>query len=123
MNHRFYDPARGRFTTPDPAGSPNARKPSYDLKSPVSFNRYAYASDDPVNKYDPSGLDVWVTEDGADGWYYWAGESEGDVYEYQNSDGTVSIWDDSSDSPSWVNAGSTNTSVTVNGKERKNGTA
>jgi len=52
MVHRFYDPARGRFTTPDP------KRGSMKLKNPLSFNRYAYANDDPVNNSDRSGLDV-----------------------------------------------------------------
>ena len=39
MGERYYDPARGRFTQLDPLG-----------------NGYVYASDDPVNLSDPSGL-------------------------------------------------------------------
>jgi RHS repeat-associated protein len=48
--NRYYDSARGRFTTPDPSSS------SYDLRNPLSFNRYAYVMGDPINKNDPSGL-------------------------------------------------------------------
>ncbi|MGI8690096.1 MAG: RHS repeat-associated core domain-containing protein [Thermomicrobiales bacterium] len=40
MGARYYDPARGRFTQLDPLG-----------------NGYVYASDNPVNFIDPSGLD------------------------------------------------------------------
>jgi len=43
MRHRFYDPALGRFLTEDPARAGN--------------NWYAYAGGDPVNRWDPSGLD------------------------------------------------------------------
>jgi len=39
MGERYYDPARGRFTQLDPLG-----------------NGYVYASDNPVNLTDPSGL-------------------------------------------------------------------
>ena len=39
LGARYYDPARGRFTQPDPLGG-----------------GYVYASDDPVNRIDPSGL-------------------------------------------------------------------
>jgi RHS repeat-associated protein len=48
--NRYYDSARGRFNTPDPSSS------SYDLKDPLSFNRYAYGMGDPINKNDPTGL-------------------------------------------------------------------
>jgi RHS repeat-associated protein len=45
--NRYYDPARGRFTTVDQGEG--------DLANPLSFNRYSYASNDPVNRYDPDG--------------------------------------------------------------------
>jgi RHS repeat-associated protein len=56
--NRYYDPARGRFTTPDPSSS------SYDLKNPLSFNRYAYVTGDPINRNDPNGLDPDEDENG-----------------------------------------------------------
>jgi RHS repeat-associated protein len=60
--NRYYDPARGRFTTPDPYGE------YFDRKNPISFNRYAYVMGDPVNKNDPTGLDTvcisYAAEDG-----------------------------------------------------------
>ncbi len=48
--NRWYDSAMGRFTTPDPYGG------SATLTNPNSWNRYAYAGNDPVNFTDPSGL-------------------------------------------------------------------
>jgi RHS repeat-associated protein len=48
--NRFYDSARGRFTSTDPYDG------SMDLKTPLSFNRYAYVMGDPINSSDPSGL-------------------------------------------------------------------
>jgi hypothetical protein len=58
--NRYYDPARGRFTTPDPARSGKAR-------NPLSFNRYAYVMGDPINKNDPSGFCADdVSDDGSD---------------------------------------------------------
>ncbi|HEV2563897.1 MAG TPA: RHS repeat-associated core domain-containing protein, partial [Microvirga sp.] len=46
LNARYYDPALGRFLSPD----------SLDPTLPgVGTNRYAYALNDPVNGRDPSG--------------------------------------------------------------------
>ncbi|MDV4154771.1 RHS repeat-associated core domain-containing protein [Rhizobium brockwellii] len=46
LNARYYDPAFGRFISPD----------DWDpTKEGVGTNRYAYAESDPVNKSDPNG--------------------------------------------------------------------
>jgi RHS repeat-associated protein len=50
-NNRFYSNAYGRFMTPDPYGG--SAKPA----NPETWNRYAYGWDDPVNDFDPNGLD------------------------------------------------------------------
>jgi RHS repeat-associated protein len=47
---RYYGNAMGRFLTPDPGGQRTANP-----KSPTSWNGYAYAGGDPVNRRDPSG--------------------------------------------------------------------
>ena len=48
LHARYYDPAIGRFLTPDPVpGAPTV---------PQTFNRYPYAANDPVNRVDPTGL-------------------------------------------------------------------
>jgi RHS repeat-associated protein len=47
---RYYGNAIGRFLTPDPGGQRTANP-----KSPTSWNGYAYAGGDPVNRRDPSG--------------------------------------------------------------------
>jgi RHS repeat-associated protein len=48
LNARYMDPDLGRFLSPD----------TFDPLLPgVGTNRYAYAQNDPVNKYDPSGHD------------------------------------------------------------------
>jgi len=49
---RYYNNNLGRFWSPDPAGVKAVRP-----KNPTSWNRYAYANDDPVNRNDPSGRD------------------------------------------------------------------
>jgi RHS repeat-associated protein len=49
LRARYYDPSLGRFLTPDPLhGVPT---------EPSSLHAYAYAFNDPVNHWDPSGLD------------------------------------------------------------------
>ncbi|WP_345669848.1 RHS repeat-associated core domain-containing protein [Streptomyces similanensis] len=45
MGARYYDPALGRFTQPDPSGKEQ--------------NTYLYAAGDPVNRNDPTGLFSW----------------------------------------------------------------
>jgi RHS repeat-associated protein len=49
-NNRYYSNAYGRFMTPDPSKSS-------DAKSPLTWNHYGYSYGDPVNNLDPSGLD------------------------------------------------------------------
>jgi RHS repeat-associated protein len=49
---RYYNNSFGRFWSPDPAGLAAA-----DPTNPQSWNRYAYVIGDPVNQFDPSGLD------------------------------------------------------------------
>jgi RHS repeat-associated protein len=60
-DQRYYSSIMGRFLTPDPykAGSGTG-----DPSNPQSWNRYAYASSDPVNFHDPHGL----LADAADGY-------------------------------------------------------
>ena len=48
LRRRYYDPAIGRFISADPFRG--------DLSNPRSLNRYVYASNDPINRRDPSGL-------------------------------------------------------------------
>jgi RHS repeat-associated protein len=50
-NARYYNNNFGRFWSPDPSGR-IAANPA----DPTSWNRYAYVSDDPINKTDPSGF-------------------------------------------------------------------
>jgi len=53
-DNRYYTSNLGRFLTPDPyqASTVGAADPA----TPKSWNRYSYASSDPVNSYDPRGL-------------------------------------------------------------------
>ena len=48
--HRYYSSRMGRFTTPDPCEA------SIRQAQPNSWNRYAFASNDPINRIDPNGL-------------------------------------------------------------------
>jgi RHS repeat-associated protein len=47
LHARYYDPVIGRFISPDPIAPSSAS---------VGLNRYAYASNDPVNNTDTNGL-------------------------------------------------------------------
>lgn len=49
--NRYYDSGQGRFTQVDPIGMS-----AVSLSDPQSLNMYAYCSNDPVNRIDPSGL-------------------------------------------------------------------
>ena len=59
--NRFYSSTLGRFTSADTTLS------SVNLANPLSWNRYAYVSGDPVNRNDPSGLDCSYDEEGDEG--------------------------------------------------------
>jgi RHS repeat-associated protein len=48
---RYFSGAQGRFTSADPY------MPSADVKDPQSWNRYAYARNNPLRYIDPNGLD------------------------------------------------------------------
>jgi RHS repeat-associated protein len=50
MHARDYVPMLSRFVSPDPLNE-------FHLHDPQSFNRYAYVGNDPVNKFDPFGLE------------------------------------------------------------------
>jgi RHS repeat-associated protein len=54
-NWRYFTGQFGRFMTPDPY------RGSADPATPLSWNRYTYSLDDPINLYDPLGLRPPVT--------------------------------------------------------------
>jgi RHS repeat-associated protein len=55
LNARYYDPEIGRFLSPDPM-----------VRAGQKLNRFSYASNNPVNVSDPTGLDECVESSG--GW-------------------------------------------------------
>jgi RHS repeat-associated protein len=60
--NREYSPSQGRWLTPDPAGLT-----AMDLSKPQTWNRYAYALNNPVMHSDPTGLDDCLEEDDCGG--------------------------------------------------------
>ena len=52
---RYYSPAQGRFTSPDPVFVTAHRV--YD---PQQWNMYAYSRNNPLRFTDPTGLDIWL---------------------------------------------------------------
>jgi RHS repeat-associated protein len=53
---RYYASQTGRFTSPDPLGG--------HLLNPQTFNRYAYAGNNPLRFTDPTGLDFYLQCEG-----------------------------------------------------------
>jgi RHS repeat-associated protein len=51
---RKYDPAAGRWLSPDPSGWG-----AVDQTTPQSLNRYAYVQNNPMSMIDPEGLDCF----------------------------------------------------------------
>jgi RHS repeat-associated protein len=66
-DQRYYNPETGRFFSPDPAGLA-----AVNAKNPLSWNRYIYSLDDPINKTDPTGR-TCVNENGT-----WVDNGDGD---------------------------------------------
>jgi RHS repeat-associated protein len=54
MHARYYDPKLGRFLSVDPKGA--SAKPGL----PQTWNRYAYARNNPLKYIDPDGQDVYI---------------------------------------------------------------
>lgn len=50
LSHRYYDPSTGRLLTRDPSGYRGG------------INLYGYVSNNPVNRFDPLGLDGWGSD-------------------------------------------------------------
>ena len=55
FNARYYSPAQGRFTSPDPGNA------GANPADPQTWNMYAYVNNNPVNLTDPTGKGIWST--------------------------------------------------------------
>ena len=74
-DQRYYGVGTGRFGTPDPSTG-------VSLGNPASWNKYAYVQGDPVNYYDPEGLQIRGP------WYCSPEYTYAECYGY---DGTITI--------------------------------
>jgi RHS repeat-associated protein len=62
-DQRYYNFGYGRFQTSDPSKG-------VDLKNPITWNKYTYAGNDPVNFNDRRGLMMDLVDDfGGGGWF------------------------------------------------------
>lgn len=68
MQARYYDPVVGRFMAVDPIG--------FTPATPMTFNRYSYAANNPYKYTDPTGMQSCTTPDCGD--RYGGGPSGGD---------------------------------------------
>jgi RHS repeat-associated protein len=81
---RFYDPAIGRWHCIDPMAEKYA-----------SLSTYDYVGGNPINRYDPNGMDWYMTETDSSYQYMWV-DSQNETYKkdgatYQNVGSTFSI--------------------------------
>ena len=69
LNARYYDGARGQFTSQDPVFWEIGQTPDGKaaLSNPQAQNSYSYAGNNPITNKDPSGRFWWV------GFYDWSG--------------------------------------------------
>jgi RHS repeat-associated protein len=56
-DQRYYDPTKGRFTTPD------RYQNGVGVRNPSGWNRFAYSIGDPINFRDPQGTNAANPED------------------------------------------------------------
>ncbi len=75
-DQRYYASTFGRFMTPDPY---KATEKGKNPANPLSWNRYAYVSDDPVSFNDPWGLTTCTPGGGIGGYCYDSVTVDGDT--------------------------------------------
>ena len=78
---RYMDPALGRFSTVDPMA-----------EKYYSWSPYVYVGNDPVNLFDPDGMD-WYQSNEDENRYIWR-EGRKDIEGYKNVDSSMSIQTD-----------------------------
>jgi len=100
---RQYSPGKGRWMSPDPYDG------SYDLTNPQSFNRYVYVRNNPLGMVDPSGKNGYCL--GA----FPYGTAEPDQYSVNTW--IVDSFTCASNYGSWVDDGSSDTTVNVNSND------
>ncbi len=61
FTYREYDPRQSRWISPDPSGAA-----AVDPSNPQSWNRYVYVLNNPLNAFDPDGLDCVYLNDNGD---------------------------------------------------------
>lgn len=96
----YFDPTIGRWANRDPIGEPGFQRVSKAVKGRSvrgDLNLYMFVHNQPVNKIDPFGLDVWVCTNPAFRWlpgtrhaYFWDDTGVGRSCSMQGKSGTGS---------------------------------
>ena len=97
MVQAYFDPTIGRWANRDPIGEPGFQQVSKAVKGRTvraDANLYMFVHNQPVNKIDPLGLDVWVCTNPAFRWlpgtrhaYFWDDTGAGRSCSMQGSSG------------------------------------
>jgi RHS repeat-associated protein len=100
---RYYSSSLGRFITPDPY------EKSAHIKNPGSWNRYAFVSNDPINRVDPHGLNDGNGGNGND--------DNTENFTIDTSEGTVTVTSSSNvtENDDGTFSGTVTTTYTLNG--------
>lgn len=84
MGARYYDPIVGRFMGIDPV--------SFKESNIHSFNRYAYANNNPYKFIDPDGRDPWMVLNGSELTEHYASVLGVDPYTIEGANSVAQHW-------------------------------